>query len=182
MSKGGGALLVLTEQKRQPLVHVSPISMIVAVAFDLSEPPQQSPMLGHLASSQTVCSLSPRRSSFILVNEAPVGIFVLRKEGRRGWDVFPSVTVSTSGTGPRIKSSRLGPSSSFCLNGVDWVASVRERAEHCLLARFAAVRIIVVSVELVTQPWTRLREFDGQGTYIDYGWRNGLQTSILYQQ
>jgi len=31
-SRGGGARLVLIEQKRQPRVHVSPINMMVAVA------------------------------------------------------------------------------------------------------------------------------------------------------
>ena len=36
-----------------PLVQVSPISIIVAVALDLSDPPQQSPIFGHLALSQT---------------------------------------------------------------------------------------------------------------------------------
>ena len=69
--------LVLTAQKRQPRVHVSPISMIVAVAatpkadkqicarMRESEPvpflpPQHSPMFGHRASSQTVASPKPR--------------------------------------------------------------------------------------------------------------------------
>ena len=39
--------LTLTEQKRQPLVQVSPISMMVAVAVPFS-PPQHSPIFGHL--------------------------------------------------------------------------------------------------------------------------------------
>lgn len=61
-------MLVLTEQNRQPLVHVSPMSIIVAVAADLPElPPQQSEMLGQRASSQTVCRFSPRRSDFIFL-------------------------------------------------------------------------------------------------------------------
>src|SRR5690606_21993070 len=65
-SKGAGALLVFTEQNRQPLVHVSPINMIVAVAAALLDPPQQSLILGHLASSQTVWRFKPRRSSLML--------------------------------------------------------------------------------------------------------------------
>lgn len=64
-SNGGGVLLVLTLQNRHcnqpqipeklltPRVQVSPINIIVAVALDLSEPPQQSPIFGHLALSQT---------------------------------------------------------------------------------------------------------------------------------
>jgi hypothetical protein len=126
-------LEVLTEQNRQPRVHVSPMSIMVAVAFDLSEPPQQSPMLGHLASSQTVCSFSPRRSSLILVNDAPVGIFVFKNEGSRGWEAFPKMTVSTSGPA-RTKSSRPGPASSFCLKVDACVASDLETensAERC---------------------------------------------------
>ena len=63
-SSGGGALEVFTEQNLergalgrhqpqvaeenlQPLVQVSPINMIVAVAVPFS-PPQHSPILGHL--------------------------------------------------------------------------------------------------------------------------------------
>ena len=38
-------------------MHVSPINMIVAVASLLSLPPQQSEMLGHFASSHTVCTV-----------------------------------------------------------------------------------------------------------------------------
>lgn len=49
-----------------------------------SFPPQQSPIFGHRASSQTVCRFSPRRSFLILEKEAPVGILVLRNVGRRG--------------------------------------------------------------------------------------------------
>ena len=69
-SRGGGAREVDTEQNLgavvlvvkvdlQPLVQVSPMSMMVAVAVPFS-PPQHSPMLGHLASSQTVASPRPR--------------------------------------------------------------------------------------------------------------------------
>lgn len=48
---------VFTLQKRQPRVQVSPMSMMVAVAADLEEPPQQSEMFGQRASSQTVCNI-----------------------------------------------------------------------------------------------------------------------------
>ena len=47
-------------------------------------PPQQSPMFGQRASSQTVCKFRPRRSFLILLKEAPDGIEVFRKEGNRG--------------------------------------------------------------------------------------------------
>ena len=52
----GGRREVLTLQNRQPRVHVSPSTMIVAVAapFLLD---QHSPMFGQRASSQTVASL-----------------------------------------------------------------------------------------------------------------------------
>ena len=63
----------------------SSLTMIVAVAAlrpSSSEapsfPPQQSPILGHLASSQTVCNPRPRKSFFIFLKEFPVGIVVLR--------------------------------------------------------------------------------------------------------
>jgi len=64
-------------------VQVSPISIIVAVAEDLSVPPQQVEMFGHRASSQTVCRPSPRRSDFMRVKLAPVGTGVLSQVGRR---------------------------------------------------------------------------------------------------
>ena len=50
-SNGGGFLEVFTEQNRHPLVHVSPMIIIVAVAVWSSPPPQHSPILGHRASS-----------------------------------------------------------------------------------------------------------------------------------
>lgn len=66
--------------------------MIVAVAVflpsDVLLPPQQSPILGHRASSHTVCKLSPRRSLLILLNDSPDGIEVLRYEGSRGLSIF----------------------------------------------------------------------------------------------
>jgi len=62
--------------------------MMVAVAVlrpsAVVFPPQQSPMFGQRASSQTVCKFRPRRSFLILLNEAPDGIEVFRKEGSRG--------------------------------------------------------------------------------------------------
>jgi hypothetical protein len=66
-------------------------TMMVAVAARLpssgvapSFPPQQSPILGHLASSHTVCSFSPLRSFLIWLKDPPDGIFVFRKDGSRG--------------------------------------------------------------------------------------------------
>ena len=55
----GGLRDVFTLQNRQPRVHVSPSTMMVAVAapFLLD---QHSPMLGHRASSHTVASLERR--------------------------------------------------------------------------------------------------------------------------
>ncbi len=65
--------------------------MIVAVAEFLPSasvapffPPQQSPMLGHRASSHTVCNPRPLKSFLILLNDAPDGMEVLRYDGRRG--------------------------------------------------------------------------------------------------
>lgn len=72
---------VLTAQNRQPRVQVSPINMMVAVAFDLSDPPQHSPMFGHLASSHTVCRPNPRKSFLILLKFCDVGMFVLSQSG-----------------------------------------------------------------------------------------------------
>ena len=90
-SNGGGALEVFTAQKRHPRVQVSPMSMMVAVAawaFLLpsllaSDPPQHSPMLGHLASSQTVESLRSRRRERIRVKLSPPGISRLSHPGLR---------------------------------------------------------------------------------------------------
>lgn len=57
--------------------------MIVAVASPFA-PPQHCPMLGHRASSHTVCRFSPRRSRLILLYDAEVGTDVLRYAGSRG--------------------------------------------------------------------------------------------------
>ena len=55
-SIGAGELLVFTAQNLQPRVHVSPISITVAVVVS---PPQHSPIFGHCASSQTVARFNP---------------------------------------------------------------------------------------------------------------------------
>ena len=49
-SRGGGALAVLTEQNRHPLVHVSPINIIVAVAVPDSPPLKQNETINHIMS------------------------------------------------------------------------------------------------------------------------------------
>lgn len=67
-SSGGGAWLVLTAQKRQPRVQVSPISITVAVPVG---PFQHSPMLGHCASSHTVASRSPDSSVLSSLYRSP---------------------------------------------------------------------------------------------------------------
>lgn len=74
---------VLTAQNLQPRVHVSPISMMVAVAVWPSPPPQHSPMFGQRASSQTVCSLSSRSLPFISVYFSPPGIARFIQSGFR---------------------------------------------------------------------------------------------------
>lgn len=70
-------------QNRHPRVHVSPINMIVAVAADLLLPPQQSEILGHRASSHTVCKFKPRRSFLIFLYDELSGMGVLSHSGRR---------------------------------------------------------------------------------------------------
>jgi len=58
--------------------------MIVAVAFSLPpDPPQHSPMFGHLASSQTVAKPKALTSFLILLNSVPVGMLVFKCEGNR---------------------------------------------------------------------------------------------------
>lgn len=125
---------------------------MVAVAVPLP-PPQHSPMLGHLASSHTVCRPRPRRSCLMAVYDLPRGIGCFRKVGRRGLEselprrggvnqqdthceVLPSTTRSAaSGSGwPETKSSKVNPSSSlancrFGLTGVASVAVARHREE-----------------------------------------------------
>ena len=81
-SGGLGLLTVLTEQNLQPLVHSSPNSIMVAVAGAPPFPPQHSPIFGHLASSHTVLSLSPRKDFFKFEKFSPLGISVFNQEGR----------------------------------------------------------------------------------------------------
>ena len=56
---------MFTAQNMQPRVHVSPNSIIVAVAVPWP-PPQHSPILGHWASSHTVFKLSVESESATL--------------------------------------------------------------------------------------------------------------------
>src|SRR5437867_2450097 len=58
----------VTAQKRHPRVHVSPMSMIVAVP-----PPQHSPTFGQWASSHTVWRSRDRRSPFRRTYVSPAG-------------------------------------------------------------------------------------------------------------
>ena len=58
-SGGGGFASVFTAQNIQPRVQVSPRSIIVPVP-----PFQHSPILGHCASSQTVCKSNFDKESF----------------------------------------------------------------------------------------------------------------------
>ena len=127
-SNGGGAFDVLTEQNRHPLVQVSPISMIVAVAADFELPPQQSEMLGHLASSHTVWRFSPRRSFLIFLYEELSGMGVLSHDGRRVISFFlpfgPTRAVfnayasegSKAGSLPPTNSEKEGPALSLSAN------------------------------------------------------------------
>jgi hypothetical protein len=114
--------------------------MMVAVAVfrpsDEVFPPQQSPILGHRASSHTVCKFSPRKSFFILLKDSPEGTDVLRYVGSRGLGsrvsqkkeaanvkthlfVLPSTTRSDFpmvSRSPERKSSSVGPLSSALPN------------------------------------------------------------------
>ena len=76
----GGARDVFTLQKRQPRVHVSPITMIVAVAVPFL-PPQHSPMFGHLASSHTLANFDPRSPLRIRLYSAPPGFATRSQSG-----------------------------------------------------------------------------------------------------
>ncbi|KAH3683602.1 hypothetical protein WICPIJ_005449 [Wickerhamomyces pijperi] len=89
-----GFLFVLTEQNLQPLVHVSPRSMMVAVASDFL-PPQHSPIFGHLASSQTVASFNSLTSFFNLWKDCPFGIGTFNQDGRRA---FGSCLAASNGS------------------------------------------------------------------------------------
>jgi len=67
---------VLTAQKRQPQVQVSPMTIKVAVP-----PLQHSPMLGQRASSQTVESFSSRARERMRLYRSPPGILTLSQGG-----------------------------------------------------------------------------------------------------
>merc|ERR1719341_1917709 len=82
-------------------------------------PPQHSPMLGHRASSQTVLSFNPRRSSFSLLKLLPTGISRLSHGGKRSRAFSPaslfnlpsySFQLAASLTSPVTKFSNEGPS------------------------------------------------------------------------
>lgn len=96
------------------MVRGNALTIIVAVAFRFalssdtsSPPPQQSPMLGHRASSHTVCNPSPLKSCFIFAKDEPEGIEVLRNEGSLVAWALPKMT--RSGLVSEVKSSREGP-------------------------------------------------------------------------
>jgi hypothetical protein len=71
-------------------MHELTVTIMVAVAelrppeASALFPPQQSPIFGHRASSQTVCKFKPRRSFLILLKDGPFGMDVLRYDGSRG--------------------------------------------------------------------------------------------------
>ena len=129
---------------------IQSVTIIVAVARLLSTlpvesilPPQQSPMFGHRASSQTVCSPNALKSFLILLYDAPEGIDVLRYAGSRGALELPSMT--RLGGSADIKSSSEGPEASVCVNedledeGVArqrTVAGIRGQRMTCLSIRF----------------------------------------------
>jgi hypothetical protein len=74
--------------------------MIVAVAAPFP-PPQHSPMLGHFASSHTVCSPKPLKSFLMALYDAPVGIGCLRNEGKRGLHVSRCLEKRSAGLAER---------------------------------------------------------------------------------
>ncbi|KAH3668979.1 hypothetical protein OGAPHI_002734 [Ogataea philodendri] len=119
-SKGPGFLFVFTEQNRHPLVHVSPINMIVAVASDFF-PPQHSPIFGHLASSQTVASFSSLTSFFKAWKLLPLGIGTLSHDGNRASGSFLATSSGSTNISlafPLTKSSNDGPLFSLSVNTV----------------------------------------------------------------
>ena len=77
---------------------------MVAVALALSDPPQQSPIFGHRALSQTVCKFNPRRSCLIFAKFPPAGIGRFNHSGRR---LVPGIEVCSGGS--ERKSEKLGP-------------------------------------------------------------------------
>lgn len=89
------------------------MSMIVAVAADLSDPPQQSLMLGQRASSHTVCRFNPRRSDFIFLKFVLLGMGVCNQVGRRLCSFWrpggPTSTVREDSEELDMKSEKVGP-------------------------------------------------------------------------
>ena len=89
---------------------------MVAVAADLELPPQQSEILGHLASSQTVCRFSPRRSFLMRLKLSLEGIGVLSHEGSRVIVFFlpggPTWAVRSSRASAGVNGSSFAPAKS----------------------------------------------------------------------
>jgi hypothetical protein len=140
-SSGGGVWLVLTLQKLQPRVHVSPISMMVAVAVP-SLPPQHSPMLGHFASSHTVArlrlfTLFDSRSKFSL--RSPVGVSMRSHSGLAGagTEAKEAVGASAVEVEPEAKAGKAGPSSSCARRRSRRAVAAEEGAEAAVAAAAA---------------------------------------------
>ena len=89
-SRGLGVREVFTAQNRHPLVHSSPISMMVAVAISVPDfpPLQHSEIFGHLASSHTVCRERERSWPLISWKRAEEGISVFNQFGNRFFSIF----------------------------------------------------------------------------------------------
>jgi hypothetical protein len=85
---------------------------MVAVAADFSDPPQQSEMLGHRASSHTVCRFNPRRSFLIRLKLSPTGTGVFSHSGRRVISFFlpggPTSAVRSSSASEGSRGSAWG--------------------------------------------------------------------------
>ena len=117
---------------RQPRVQVSPRIMIVAVAVPVSPPDQHSPRLGHLASSQTVWSLSSRSFFLIWTYFSPPGTASFIHLGLgRGFFLVPTSTEYT-------KSDSVGDS-----------RASRARRPSRVLGNSEGSAVVVVEVEKV---------------------------------
>ena len=116
----------------QPRVQVSPRIMIVAVAVPVSPPDQHSPRLGHLASSQTVWSLSSRSFFLIWTYFSPPGTASFIHLGLgRGFFLVPTSTEYT-------KSDSVGDS-----------RASRARRPSRVLGNSEGSAVVVVEVEKV---------------------------------
>ena len=99
-----------TAQKRQPLVHSCPAIMKVASPLD-----QHSWMLGHFASSQTVCNLLSLTDALVSLNILcclPVGSLVLNHGGKRLFGLLAGLSLAIGKCleaieFPRITSQRI---------------------------------------------------------------------------